>query len=426
MADTCVYCGHDQFVSAGKSEPGPGLPGYGWSQPQEAWVCAGCGRERGAAVIYRLPTLVVGPEGPICPECSQAMPLDASVVGLEQEFVTCACGFSIHRAQLSPSPALAAARRTRQACPRCQKPLRQPFPEFFEGTHPVCDSCGYPDSRAETSRSGAAKRLPRPVQFVRRGPLPPLPPPPEPKPEPRKIGRVRLRPPGRRQLGANAPARLRRWWAQTRLWKRQWEASFRDERTYAPAPAARYRDSDSMQARVLDDVLVRHWLMEGRRVRYTEPQSGPHELEDALGILRPGGPAPSPYQIPGEADNARWLLCGGRLEHLERWWKLQADFVRRTRWVPPLRPSRALEELVQLVSAALDNYQVSGAVAALEDGLPGAVEAADLVELARLHAPFVPHMAEALYRNLLPCLKAGAPPSVHLTPWPGKGELVWF
>lgn len=430
MEESCAYCGHDRFVSVGESRPGPGLPGYGWGKAEERWVCGQCGQERGAAVVYRLPVLVVGPDGPICPVCSELMPMRLDGDGLGSEFVSCPCGYSIHRAQLKPSPELAAARQTRQACPRCNQMLRASFPEFFEGTHPICDGCGYPNTMPRGKRALTSQRsLPRAPQVVSRSPAPPPPPPPPaPKPEAtRTKARARLRPPGKRQLGANAPERIRRWWAGEKLWKRQWEAPFRGERTYAPAPVARHRDVDSMQARVLDDVLVRHWLMAGRRVRYTDEQNGPFELEDALGILRSGGPSESGIVIPGEADNARWLFCGGSLEHLDRWWKLQADFVRRTRWVYPGRVQSELGELVDLVSAALDNYEVQAAVAYLEDGLPGAVRPGDLLDLARLHAPFVPHMAEALYRNLLPCLPPGAPPSVHLAPWPAIGaDHVWF
>ncbi len=428
MDETCAYCGHGEFVSVGPSQPGPGLPGYGWSKAEERWVCASCGGERGAAVVYRLPVLVVGPEGPTCPRCKSLMETPTAS-GLTQEFVTCTCGYSIHRAQLRPSPELAASRRTRQACPRCSQMLRHSFPEFFEGTHPVCDGCGYPNARPSTTTPDAAPRLPRTVQVVDRRPRLPAPPDrvPEPEPEPLRKKRLRLRPPGRRDLGANAPERIRRWWAQQMVWKRQWEAPYRGERTYAPAPAARFRDADSMQARVLDDVLVRHWLMAGLRVRYTEPRDGANELEDALGILRSGGPGEGRLTIPGEADNARWLFCGGSLSHLDRWWKLQAEFVRRTRWVGSGPLSSSLSDLVEAVSGALDNYEVTAAVAYLEDGLPGTVRAADLLDLARLHAPLVPHMAEALYRDLLPCLGPNAPPSVHLTPWPGDGaDLVWF
>jgi isoleucyl-tRNA synthetase len=41
-----------------------------------------------------------------------------------------------------------------------------------------------------------------------------------------------------------------------------------------------------------------------------------------------------------------------------------------------------------------------------------------LVELAKLIAPFVPFLAEALYRNLVLRVDAGAAPSVHLTDYP--------
>src|SRR5688572_6204781 len=112
MNETCVYCGHGEFVSAGSFQPGPSLPGYGWSKAEERWVCGQCGQERGAAVVYRLPVLVVGPEGPVCPQCATPMPMNAEATGLKMEFVACPCGFSIHRAQLSPSPELAASRRT--------------------------------------------------------------------------------------------------------------------------------------------------------------------------------------------------------------------------------------------------------------------------------------------------------------------------
>lgn len=425
MSDLCIYCGSQEFISSDLTGPSPGQPGYGWSEPSVAWVCVQCGRESGAAVARRPPRfLVVGPEGPVCPDCSAAMPLPARSAGLEEEFVSCpSCAFSIHRAQLRPSPELAAGRLTRQACPRCSHLLRQSFPEFFEGTHPICDGCGYPARAVKMTPARAAALPPAPPQAAM---IPPASPPRKSIFKLARPLRVRLRPPGRRDRGANAPERVQRSWRQNRVFARLWEGGLRGERFYALALPARFRDADSMQARVHDDVLIRSWLMAGFRVRLAEPAPGPFELEDALGILRPEGPRPSAYEIPGQADNARWLFCGGSLEHLDRWWKLQEDFMRRKRVTPgTLLPSNALEDLVAQVTAALEHYQLDLAVASLEQGLSGDLKAAELLELARLHAPFVPHMAEALYRNLVPLLPSSAPPSVHLAGWPG-GETVWF
>lgn len=426
MPDPCIHCGSQEFVSTELMGPTPGQPGYGWSEPEAGFVCAQCGRESGAAVSRRPPPLlVVGPEGPVCPDCLEPMAIPEASAGLEQEFVSCPnCSFSIHRAQLRPSPELAGSRLTRQACPRCSHLLRHSFPEFFEGTHPICDGCGYPARAIKMTTQEALARMPLPPPVVQRAPLPP-----PPKKSVFKLVRpfrVRLRPAGRRDRGANAPERVQRFWKQQQIFKRQWDGGFRAEKFYALAPPARFRDADSMQARVHDDVLIRYFLMTGAGVRLAEPAAGPFDLEDALGILRPEGPEPSGYLIPGQPDNARWLFCGGSLEHLERWWKLQSDFMRRKRVTPgTLLPSNALEDLVGAVSAALDDNQVDQAVACLEQGLSGDFKAAELLALARLHAPFVPHVAETLYRNLAPLLPSSAPPSVHLSGWPGS-ETVWF
>jgi len=47
-----------------------------------------------------------------------------------------------------------------------------------------------------------------------------------------------------------------------------------------------------------------------------------------------------------------------------------------------------------------------------------------LATLARLLAPFMPHLAEAMYQNLVASQDAGAPRSVHLTAWPQADESL--
>jgi isoleucyl-tRNA synthetase len=103
-----------------------------------------------------------------------------------------------------------------------------------------------------------------------------------------------------------------------------------------------------------------------------------------------------------------------------------------------------LNALVRDVTAMLEGYDVHGPAKAIErfvDELSNwyvrrnrrrfwkAEQDADkaaafdtlytcLATLARLVAPFMPYLAEALYRNLVAGQDESAPPSVHLAPWP--------
>jgi isoleucyl-tRNA synthetase len=103
-----------------------------------------------------------------------------------------------------------------------------------------------------------------------------------------------------------------------------------------------------------------------------------------------------------------------------------------------------LHALVRDVTAMLEDYDVHGPARAIEEFVEElsnwyvrrnrrrfwrAEDDADkraaywtlytcLTTLARLVAPFMPHVAEALHRNLVAERDPAAPPSVHLAPWP--------
>ncbi len=107
-----------------------------------------------------------------------------------------------------------------------------------------------------------------------------------------------------------------------------------------------------------------------------------------------------------------------------------------------------LHSLVQTVSAALENYDVTGATRPIQafvdelsrwylrrsrrrfwkseaDTDKQAAYAAlyeTLVTLSKLLAPAMPFLAEALYQNLVCSVDAGAPESVHLAAWPEPDE----
>ena len=109
-----------------------------------------------------------------------------------------------------------------------------------------------------------------------------------------------------------------------------------------------------------------------------------------------------------------------------------------------------VQALIGTVTAALENYDPTGASRSLQDfvvedlsnwyvrrnrrrfwaGDDGADHNAyatlhyALVTVTQLTAPFTPFLAETLYGNLVRSLVPDAPDSVHLTPWPKVDEAL--
>ncbi|HEY63272.1 MAG TPA: isoleucine--tRNA ligase, partial [Caldilineae bacterium] len=173
-------------------------------------------------------------------------------------------------------------------------------------------------------------------------------------------------------------------------------------------------------------------------------------------------------------DTMRWLYCAHRPEQnllfgykladevrrrfILPLWNVYAFFVTYANLTPDWHPNpqspvtqslptqpldrwilSRLQEVIERVTERLEDYDAFEATQALEtfvddlsdwyvrrsrrrfwEGDPAALDTlyAVLVTLARLLAPFIPFLTEAMYQNLVRSVDADAPVSVHLTDWP--------